>query len=187
MRTLTTLAAIALLTGLAATNGCRSARGVSTETQKALHLEVSTENNRGDVILHALLRNDSSVAVAVSRTHGFGSTWLRLEIQDAQGRDVRYPSELTEYMVRGLPAYVCLEPGQTVKWIVNLNDWDVDFGGKIWQRHLRFSFVSGERYRVQATYTDMPRQLACPTINGAISSPWTEFVAVTPQPDRAQP
>jgi hypothetical protein len=149
------------------------------EAQNKLHLEVATENVDGDVILSVIFRNDSSVAVAFSRTHGFGSAWLRLEIQDAHGHDVRHPTELREYMIRGLPSYACLEPGQSIKWTINLNDWDVDFGGEIWQRNLRFTLVPGERYRVRATYTDMPRHLECPTVNGSVSSSWTEFVAAT--------
>jgi hypothetical protein len=141
-----------------------------------LGLSVTLDTTGGQAIARIRFENRGTRPVAISRSHGYGSTWLRFNILDAQGRTVRYPPNLPEFVLTTLPRYDCIPARGNLQWDIDLQHWHLEFGAASRKPLYAFELQRGERYRLQAVYADTPRQhIDCAAIDGVVESDWVEF------------
>jgi hypothetical protein len=132
-------------------------------------------------IVVASLKNVGKTLVAVSKTHGFGaqmSSWLSLRIKQGEVQ-IPYPPDSPDLLMEA-PGYVCLRPGESLKWEIDLLSWTPELGGKTNTRRLSFALTPGAKYALQAEYSDSPEWARaagnrCAPISGTVVSRTLKF------------
>lgn len=108
----------------------------------------------------------------LSETFGYQSTWLALEIKDAEGKSIPYPSDLPEVSLARPPNHFCLQPGKQWVWPINLLAWNRLYGGRSDHRKYAFALPPGS-YRIRARYANECASIICP--EDTVVSEWAEF------------
>lgn len=156
-----------LCAGLVTACGSTAARDPS-----ALALNLTLQrSDASSVIIRVTFTNNSVAPVAVSRTHGYGSTWLRLQVLDEENRPVRYPDSVPEFVLQSPPRHECLRPGESLTWDIDLLRWALEYGGERRVGEHQFSLRTDSAYNVTAFYVDVPGgSHKCPSIDGEARS-----------------
>ncbi|HKO55720.1 MAG TPA: hypothetical protein VJ276_07560 [Thermoanaerobaculia bacterium] len=160
-------AAVAFGIALLQSAGCASAG------PRALRLAAAVQGSVATVVV----MNEGTAPAAVSHTHYSAGRWLTLEIRTAEGERVGYPPETPETVIVTPARYVCLAPGESLTWRIDLRDFQLDFGGELHPKHLAFRLPPGE-YRLRARYSDRSgRHGRCSSADIDLLSEWIAFAA----------
>jgi hypothetical protein len=159
--------------------GCVSVATGLPPSADSLAIEVEVKSAQVEGAWHSIvnirIRNVSRTTVAVSDTFGItNEPWLSLEIEDASGKRIFYPSEIDTF--DEIPKYECLRPGDALEVQIDLMRWHPTFGALPAKEVYAFELAPG-RYRLRALYSDRRDRVhaRCSGIESTASSGWRHF------------
>jgi len=122
------------------------------------------------------LSNVGESRVRISKTFGYADVYFEIEIEGPEGEILEYP---VSYELFSDPPYVCLRPGESYSFTVDLNNWQPIYGGAPPEGPFLSLGLVGGNYRLRAVYREPgPRRekRRCRSARGAtIESDWVEF------------
>lgn len=164
---------------------CSTATSTGDSLSNGLVLTVDVqEREAGRLSALALitLRNVGKRGVSITKTFGYAGAYFELEIRDSNGETLEYP---ISYELFSDPPYVCLRPGDSYSFTVDLNNWQPSYGGGPPEGpFLSFGLIGGD-YTLKAIYREPgPRRekKRCPSARGStIESEWVQFTLGGPR------
>lgn len=156
--------------------GCNSMKPLHATEAVALTAKVDFKlGDKENPYLEVEIRNMATKPIAVSETFGYGAyNWIGVRLRDSSGDVVPYPADVDLFHT---PPHQCMAPGEIISMTLNLQDWNLLYGGRVVDEdHYGFGLAPGA-YEVQVLYTASPEagKRRCVPLTGIVRSAWQSF------------